>query len=289
MATMRRLVREPLFRFLALGAVIFVVYGLRTGNKVPKPAEIVVTQGAIENLVTGFTRTWQRPPNEQELQGLLRDYIRQEAAYREAVVLGLDRDDLVVRRRLQQKLEFLSTELTERAEPSDADLQEFMLTHVEMFKSEPRFSFRQIYFNPQSRGANAHRDAARVRDKLQTADQRSNAANVGDPFLLEQAFDDVSLSDVKKTFGERFASDLANVRLGTWQGPVDSGYGTHLVFLNQRSEGHIPSLAEARDQVRREWIDARRREATDKFYQALLSRLTIRIEPLPEPKVAQVH
>lgn len=286
---MRRLVREPLFRFLALGAVIFVVYGLRTGNKVPKPAEIVVTQGAIENLVTGFTRTWQRPPNEQELQGLLRDYIRQEAAYREAVVLGLDRDDLVVRRRLQQKLEFLSTELTERAEPSDADLQDFMLTHVEMFRPEPRFSFRQIYFNPQFRGANAHRDAARVRDRLQAAGLRGNTANVGDPFLLEQGFDDVSLSDVKKTFGERFASDLANVRLGTWQGPVDSGYGTHLVFLNQRSEGHIPSLAEARDQVRREWLDARRREATDKFYEALLSRFTIRIEPLPEPKVAQVH
>ncbi len=289
MATIRRLVREPLFHFLLLGAVIFAVYGLRTRNKVDKPAEIVVTQGAIENLVTGFTRTWQRSPNEQEMQGLLRDYVRQEAAYREGVALGLDRDDLVVRRRLRQKLEFLSTELTERAKPSDADLQDFMLAHVEMFKSEPRFSFRQVYFNPQLHGGNAHSDAVRLRDKLQRTGYRGNTVNLGDPFLLEQSFSDLPFSDVKKTFGERFASELATARLGTWQGPVDSGYGTHLVFLGQRSEGRIPSLAEARDRVLREWLDAKRREATDKFYQALLSRFTIKIEPLPEQKVAQVH
>ncbi len=289
MATMRRLVREPLFHFLVLGAVMFAVYGLRTRNKVAKPAEIVVTQGAIENLVTGFTRTWQRPPDEKELQGLLRDYVRQEAAYREAVVLGLDRDDMVVRRRLQQKLEFLSNELTEGAQPSDAELQDFMLAHIDSFKSEPRFSFRQIYFNPQLRGGNTHRDAARIREKLQHAGQRGNTMSLGDPFLLEQSFNDVCLSDVRKTFGERFASGLTSLQLAEWQGPIDSGYGTHLVFLDQRSEGRVPSLAEARDQVRREWLDAKRRETTDKFYQALLSRFTIRIEPLQEQKLAQVH
>lgn len=285
----RKLVREPLFHFLLLGAVIFVVYGLRNRNRVEKPAEIVVTQGAIENLVTGFTRTWQHAPTEQELQGLLRDYVRQEAAYREAVALGLDRDDMVVRRRLQQKLEFLSNELTEGAEPSDADLEDFMLAHVETFKTEPRFSFRQIYFNPQVRGGNAHGDAASIRDDLRRAGGNGNTVNLGDPFLLEQNFGDLSFSDVKKTFGERFASTLSSLRLAEWQGPIDSGYGTHLVFLLQRSEGRIPSLGEVREQVRREWLDAKRREVTDKFYGALLSRFTIRTESPPEQKVAQVH
>ena len=93
-----RLIREPLFHFLILGAVIFAVHGLTTRHQTDKPGEIVVTQTSIENLVTGFTRTWQRPPTEDELHGLVRDYIREEAAYREALALGLDRDDMIVRR-----------------------------------------------------------------------------------------------------------------------------------------------------------------------------------------------
>ncbi len=288
MTTVRKLVREPLFHFLLLGAVIFLGYGFWSRNKVAKPAEIIVTQGAIENLVTGFTRTWQRPPDESEVQGLLRDYVRQEVAYREAIALGLDRDDMVVRRRLQQKLEFLASEVTERAEPSDKDLQDFLQANMEAFKSEPRFSFRQIYFNPQLHGSNTHQDAATLRDNLQRAGRRGDTANLGDPFLLEHSFDDLSLSDVKKIFGGGFASKLSSLQTAEWEGPIDSGFGTHLVFLLQRSEGRIPSLAEARDQVKREWMEAKRQEAKDKFYQALTGRYTVRMEAPPEQKVAQV-
>ncbi len=121
-----RVIREPLFHFLILGAAIFAVHGFITRHKTDKPGEIVVTQAAIENLATGFTRTWQRPPTEDELQGLVRDYIREEAAYREALALGLDRDDMIVRRRLRQKLEFVSDDLATRTEPSDAELQSFL-------------------------------------------------------------------------------------------------------------------------------------------------------------------
>jgi len=284
-----KFMREPLFHFLLLGAAIFAVYGLATRHKTDKPGEIVVTQGTLENLVTGFTRTWQRPPTEEELQGLVRDYIREEAAYREGLVLGLDRDDMIVRRRLQQKLEFLSDELATRTEPRDEELQSFLQTHSGLFQSEPLFSFRQIYFNPQLHGGNLHRDMARALEDLERAGPRANTAEFGDPFLLEQNFENVSLSDVKKTFGDQLASALAALRLGTWQGPIVSGYGTHLVFVAQRSEGRLPALDEVRDQVRREWLDAKRKEASDKFYQAILGRYKVKIELPEEKKVAQVH
>jgi hypothetical protein len=284
-----KLIREPLFHFLLLGATIFAVYGLATRHKTDKPGEIVVTQGTFENLVTGFSRTWQRPPTEEELQGLVRDYIREEAAYREALTLGLDRDDMIVRRRLRQKLEFLSDELATRTEPSGAELQSFLQTHTGLFQSEPVFSFRQIYFNPQLHGANLHRDMARALEGLERAGSRANTADLGDPFLLERSFENVSLSDVKKTFGDQFALAVAALQLGMWQGPIDSGYGTHLVFVAQRSEGRLPALDEVRDQVRREWLDAKRKEATDKFYRAILSRYKVKIELPEEKKVAQVH
>ena len=216
------------------------VYGLVTRHKTDKPGEIVVTQASIENLVTGFTRTWQRPPTEEELQGLVRDYIREEAAYREALALGLDRDDMIVRRRLRQKLEFVSDDLATRTEPSDAELQSFLQAHRESFQTEPLFSFRQIYFNPQLHGENLHRDVARVLDDLQHSGSRAQKTDLGDPFLLQQSFDDVPLADLKKTFGEHFASAISALPVGSWQGPIESGYGVHLVYVAKHTDSRLP-------------------------------------------------
>jgi PPIC-type PPIASE domain len=282
-----KIIREPLFHFLILGAAIFAIHGVVTRHKTDKPGEIVVTQAAIDNLVTGFTRTWQRPPTEDELQGLLRDYIREEAAYREALALQLDRDDMIVRRRLRQKLEFVSDTLATRTEPSEAELQSFLQAHRGTFQTEPRFSFRQVYFNPQLHGENLHRGVARVLEHLRRAGLGARDPDPGDPFLLEQNFDNVPLSDVKKTFGEPFASAIGALPVDSWQGPIDSGYGVHLVYVTKQIDSHLPALAEVREQVRREYLDAIRREATDKFYQALLSRYRVRIEQPEEKKWAQ--
>ena len=284
-----RIIREPLFHFLLLGAVIFAAYGIATRHKTDKPGEIVVTQGTIENLVTGFTRTWQRPPTEVELHGLVRDYIREEAAYREALAMGLDRDDMIVRRRLQQKLEFVSDDLATRTEPTDAELQKFLQEHSDSFKTEPLFTFRQIYFNPQLRGEHLRAEVAHALAELQRAGSGSDGANVGDPFLLQLAFENISLADLKKTFGEQFAGALSGVPVGSWQGPIESGYGGHLVYVAKHVESHLPAFSDVRDQVRREWFDAKRKLATDAFYEALLSRYKVRIEPPEERKVARVQ
>ena len=284
-----KVIREPLFHFLVLGAAIFAVHGLITRHTTNKPGEIVVTQAAIENLVTGFTRTWQRPPTEDEFQGLVRDHIREEAAYREALALGLDRDDMIVRRRLRQKLEFVSDDLATRKEPSDAELQSFLQTHRGTFQTESLLSFRQIYFNPQTHGENLHRDVARALDDLRASRSPVHNLSLGDSFLLQQDFENVSLSDLKKTFGEYFASAISVLPVGSWRGPIDSGYGSHLVYVARHTESHLPALAEVRDQVRREYLDAKRREATDKFYKSLLSRYSVRIEAPEEKKLAKVQ
>jgi len=284
-----KILREPLLHFILLGAAIFAVYGFISRHRTDRPGEIVVTQGTLENIITGFTRTWQRPPTEEELRGQVRDYIREEVAYREALAMGLDRDDTIVRRRLRQKLEFLSDDLATRVEPTDAELQTFLQTHADLFQSEPRFSFRQVYLNPQQHGANCAPDEARLLAELQRGGADADLSSLGDPFLLAPSFQNVSLAEVKQVFGDQFASALAALPTSHWQGPVASGYGTHFVFLSQRTERSLPALAEVRDQVRSEWFNTRRNEATEKFYQALLKRYTVKIEPPEEKKVAQVH
>jgi len=284
-----KILREPLLHFILLGAAIFAVYAFVTRHRTDKPGEIVVTQGTLENIITGFTRTWQRPPTEEELRGQIREYIREEAAYREALAMGLDRDDTIVRRRLRQKLEFLSDDLATRVEPTDADLQSFLQTHPGLFQSEPRFTFRHVYLNPQQHGGNRAADEARFLAELQRGGANADLSSLGDPFLLASSFQNVSLAEVKQVFGDQFASALAALPTSHWQGPVASGYGAHFVFLSQRTEGSPPALPEIRDQVRREWFNTRRSEATEKFYQALLKRYTVKIELAEEKKLAQVH
>jgi hypothetical protein len=284
-----RVLREPLLHFLLLGAMIFWVFSLLSRHKLDKPHEIVITQGTLENLVTGFTRTWQRPPTQEELRGLMTDHVREEVAYRQAVAMGLDRDDTIVRRRLQQKLEFLSDDLSARVTPTDADLEAFLQSHADNFKTETTLSFRQIYLNPQLHGAKLHRDEVRLLAHLQRSPLRSDLSSFGDPFLLPQSFGSIALSEVKKVFGEQFAAGISVAAPGQWHGPVVSGYGAHLVYVVQRNEGRLPGLAEIHDQVRRKWLDAKRSEVTDKLYQALLKGYTIRIESPEEKKVAEVR
>jgi hypothetical protein len=279
---------EPLFHFLLLGAAIFAVYGLVSTHSAGKPGEIVITQGKVENLVIGFTRTWQRPPSEEELQGLIRDYVREEAAYREALAMGLDRDDTIIRRRLRQKLEFVNENLAAQAEPTDAALQAFLESHSDTFKTEATLTFRHVYLNPQAH-ADLQGDTARILAELGQAGEAADLNTIGDPFTLEHEFEKTRLTEIKNIFGEQFVSQLVPMKTGHWQGPVQSGYGSHLVFVSERTEGHLPALAEIRSEVQREWANAKRLESEDRFYQALLQRYTVKIEPPDEKKVAEVR
>jgi hypothetical protein len=284
---MKRILGEPLLHFLLLGAGVFLAYGLlsKPGNG-SAPGKIVVTVGQVEHLAAGFARTWQRPPTDAELKGLIDDWVREEIATREAMALGLDRDDTVIRRRLRQKFEFVSDDIAAQTEPTDADLNAYLQAHAESFRVEPRFTFSQVYFDPAKHGAHLARDVAHVLAQLKQAHGKADISALGDSFLLEPTLQSMPTGEIGKQFGEEFASKLGGLSTGQWQGPVESGYGTHLILVSERTEGHLPELAEARDVVRREWANSRRLEGNGKFYQDLLKRYTVTIEG-PEPVKGQ--
>src|SRR3972149_7669478 len=129
-----QILREPLVHFLVLGAGIFFISGLLRNPEADKPDRIVVTAGHIRQIIEGWSRTWQRPPTPQELEGLIEDYIKEEVFYREALVLGLDRDDTIVRRRLRQKVEFLSEDMMGVPEPREEYLRRFLESHSDTFR-----------------------------------------------------------------------------------------------------------------------------------------------------------
>jgi hypothetical protein len=279
---MKRVLSEPLLHFLVLGALLFVGYGLTHRDDAPEAGHIVVTQGKIASLRASFTRVRQRPPSPSELEGLLQDSIREEVLAREAIALGLDRDDTVIRRRLRQKMEFVANDLAAPAEPSEAELEEFLAQHPDLFRVEPRFTFRQVFLHPDRRGSALQHDAARLLATLQQAGAQADFAELGDVTLLSSELTDVPASEVTRQFGEAFTRELAQVPEGQWHGPVISSYGMHLVYVQDRTPGRIPELPEVREQVARAWADARRREHNEQFYRNLLQRYTITIEQ-PQP------
>jgi len=274
----KKFLREPLLHFLLLGAAIFVAYGLLPKRVSEEPAKIVITQGQIASTIVGFTRTWQRPPTTEELEDLIRDRVREEVYYREALALGLDKDDTIVRRRLRQKLEFLTDDTATQVQPTDDELAAYLEAHGERFRAKRRWTFSQVYFNPQKHGANLGEDAAQVLARLSQAGGNADVSAEGDPFLLEHNFTAAPVSEIVKLFGEQFATRLAAFTPGRWQGPIESGYGVHLVFISEVTEGRMPALAEVRDAVLREWADARRREANEKRYEAMLKGYVVVIE-----------
>ena len=271
-----RLLKEPLFHFLLLGAAIFGGHRLVAGGRATAPDEIVVTQGRIDALAAAFTRTWQRPPTASERDGLIRDYIREEVYAREAIALGLDKDDVVIRRRLRQKLEFVSEDVLAPPEPTDDQLRAYLTSYPDAFRVEARFTFRHIFLNGERRGEELARDAARLLAQLGLPG--TDPDTLGDPFLLDRRFDAVPAGLVAAQFGEQFAATLAELPTGQWVGPVASAYGTHLVFVAQRTGGRVLALEEVGDAVRREWVNAQRAESSERFYQGLLKSYSVTIE-----------
>lgn len=281
----RNLLREPLVHFLVLGAIIFAIFHFAADPADTQEGKIVVTPGKFEQLATGFSRTWHRPPTRQELDGLVEDHIREEVLYREALAIGLDKDDTIVRRRMRQKLEFLTADASAIVAPTDADLQSWLDLNPDKFRVEPAAAFSQIYFNPARRGGGASAAASNTLAMLSRSTEQPSLIALGDATMLPREMPLTSIGEVGRVFGNDFARQLAQLVPGRWVGPVQSGYGWHLVRVSQRTEGGLRPLAGVRDAVQREWYAARSREVLDLAYGKLRGKYSIVIEDL-QPRAA---
>lgn len=271
-----RWLREPLVQFLLIGAVLFVVFDLR-GGAAGGGQRIVVTPGQVDAVAAGFRRTWNRPPNEQELKAQLDEYVREEIAVREAVALGLDRDDTVIRRRLRQKFEFAAEDAFEATPPTDAELQAHLDTYPDNFRTEARLSLRQVHLGPQ-RGHALQDDARQMLERLQAAGPDTDIRTLGDSRLLPASLENTALGEVARIFGDEFAGALLKAEPGRWVGPVRSGYGLHVVIVDGREGGQLPALADVRPLVERDFLAGRRQRALDAMYERLLAPYPVVIE-----------
>lgn len=270
---MRKLWREPLLHFFLLGTLLFLLGGSTRGPGGARSTSIRVTQADLDRLSAVWQTQWGRPPNGQEMLALVRGWVREEVLYREALAMGLDRDDTIIRRRLVQKMEFLSEDTTEPGEPGEEELAAFLAANPERFTVPARVDFEHVYVSSDQRGEQAEADARALLAELRAG--RADPRDLGDRFMLQREYVRKSQTEIAQLFGRDFAEQLFALEPGDWCGPVVSGYGLHLVRVRSRSEPRLPSVDEIRPELARELLADRSRQANRRAYERIRDRYDI--------------
>jgi hypothetical protein len=269
---MRRWLREPLPQFLLIGFLLFVIYDVRNrpADSGGRSDRVELTADDVRRIGLAWVAQGRAAPSADEMQSLIDTRVREEILYREALALGLDKDDTIVRRRLAQKMEFLFEDVAALREPTADELRAWFERHAERFTLAARATFRHLYFSFDRRGAGARDDSARALEEVRRAPMNSpEATTLGDPFMFLDYYGDRSSEDVVKTFGPGFARALFQSAPGAWTGPIESGYGWHLVFVDAMTSARVPAFEEMEPDVRTEWIEDQRADTRRKAFEAM--------------------
>jgi len=283
-----KIFREPLVQFFFIGAVIYLLYGVFAEPAAEETDKtIVVSAGEIEWMNASWQKRWNRPPTAAEFDGLVQQYIKETVLYREALTMGLNKHDQIIRRRLAQKLEFLAKDLVALTPPTEEELQTYFNEHMSFYQEPAGFTFTQVFIDPDKRGDATLADAEKIKAALiAQGDAVENAGELGDDLMLQNYYPENDKADIQRLFGSGFAESVTELSPGQWHGPVLSGYGVHLVYVHNIIEPPAPVFAELRERVALDWETARGIELNQKFYANLRDQYTIIIEqPEQDDKV----
>ncbi len=286
---MKRLLREPLVHFLVLGAALFGVYAWVDGGRggVEPSRQIRLSLDDLSQLTLLFQAQWRREPTEDEFRRMVENKVQGEVLYREGLAMGLDKDDEIVKRRMAQKMQFLSEDVAASHVPTTTELKSWFDQHREKFALPSRLSFRHLYFSPDRRGARAKEEAAEALAKLAGQPEDAKLAqSLADPFMFQDYYRDRAPDFLGKEFGPQFALAVEKLTPGSWQGPVESGFGWHLVFVDTVIPGRIPPLEEIEGDVKTAWLSEQKATAWDKAYKDMRAKYTVLLPAPPDAQTA---
>ena len=286
---LNRWLREPLLHFLLLGVVLFVAYSYfhRGRGGVESSKQIALTLDDLRTMDTYFVSQWHRQPTPAEFQAMVEDKVREEVLYREALAMGLDKDDTIVKRRMAQKMQFLAEDVAAAHEPSTAELKAWFEKNSNKFALPSRYSFRHLYFSPDKRGKNAQDDAAKALARIAGQPEDSKLAlSLADPFMFQDYYGDRAPEALAKEFGPQFVVAFEKLKPGSWQGPIESGYGWHLLYVDTVIPGRIPAFEEMEPDVKTAWLGEQKQQAWQKAYQQMRAKYAVLL-PAPSEQSAE--
>jgi parvulin-like peptidyl-prolyl isomerase len=286
-----KVLREPLLHFMFIGAFIYLLYSVFAEPVAENNDKtIVVTASEIEWMKVSWQKRWNRPPTEKEFDGLIQQFIKETVLYREALTMGLNKHDMVIRRRLAQKLEFLAKDLVSLTPPTEEELQAYFDTHKSLYKEPKLYTFIQVFVDPDKREDATLDDSEKIKKKLiALGNNIADAGSFGDNLMLQNYFPQKEVSEIQKQLGSGFAETLITLTPGKWHGPILSGFGVHLVYVSDIIEPPLPMFSDVREHVVANWTTDKSEELNKQFYISLRDQYNIVIEApeevvvLPEP------
>jgi len=282
--SIKRLLREPLLHFMVLGAVLFVGYAyLKPDTKAESSYEIALTLEELAQLQMLYEAQWRRSPTPEEFSAMVENKVRQEVLYREALAMGLDKNDEIVKRRMAQKMQFIAEDLAAAEEPGTEELRAWYAENSDKFSMPKRLSFRHLYFSPDSRGAQAYDDAVSSLAKLDDQPVDSQLADtLADRFMYQDYYADQTSISLAKEFGPQFTVAVAELTPGLWQGPIESGFGWHLVYVDSLVPGRVPAFEEIERDVKTAWLGVQKEIAWRKAYKEMRAKYAVLLPAPPE-------
>ena len=276
---------------MVLGTVLFAGYAYMEPDKETETSyEIALTLEELVQLQTLFESQWRRPPTPEEFSAMLENKIRQEVLYREALAMGLDKNDEIVKRRMAQKMQFIAEDMAAAQEPTIEALRAWYAENSDKFAMPKRLSFRHLYFSPDSRGDGAYDDALGALAELEGQPVDTQLAEtLADRFMYRDYYADQTSVSLAKEFGPQFGVAVAALTPGSWQGPIESGYGWHLVYVDSLVPGRVPAFEEIERDVKTAWLGAQKEIAWQKAYEEMRAKYSLRIPvPVDDPGVAEI-
>jgi peptidyl-prolyl cis-trans isomerase C len=286
-----RLFKEPLLQFLIIGAAIYGAYALFAAPEDDyRDTVVLVDSKRIDAMISEWESRWNRSPTRQEISGLIQAYIKEDVLYRQAVAMGLNEDDPITRRRMAQKLEFLTSDLAQFQQPAEGELERFFEENEEAYREPDVISFTQIFVDPDARGDETLIDAEEILEQVKAAGEPGEeTSQLGDRFMLQNYFASATEMDIRRQMGSGFAQQVMQLAPGQWHGPVLSGYGVHLVYVYDFQEAAAPVLENVQARVLEDWHTQKRDEFNAEFLESLKSRYEIIIEELPADRLLDVQ
>ena len=272
---MKKLLKEPFLHFILIGIALFLLYGM-ISNKTSSKNTILIDDFDITSLIASWEMQWKRPPTEKELENLIALNIKQEIFYQEALNMNLDHNDEIIKRRLAQKMQFLSNDIASLKEPTEEELQEYYKAHSDKYLSPASYSLYQITFSPDKRKDN-------FKDADETLKQFPESTfeemkNWGDPLPFPYFFSEVSSNELALQLGSKFSEGIKDQEINKWIGPIPSGFGYHLVYITNKVNPQLPDFEIRRKDVVRDFEYDKQEEISDQIYAALKKKYNIDLD-----------
>ena len=288
---MKRLLREPLLHFLLIGVVLFTAYRYLqpARSAAPSSKEIQLSVDELSQLAVLFQSQWRRDPTTEEFERMVEQKVQSEVLYREGLALGLDKNDEIVKRRMAQKMQFLAEDVAAAHEPTIEELKAWYAKNTDKFTMPKRISFRHLYFSPDRRGKNTRDDSAKLLARLTGQPQGVKLPESStDQFMFQEYYRDRATDYIGKEFGPQFALAVEKLPKDSWQGPIESGFGWHLVFVDTAIPGRVPDFEEIEADVKTAWLREEKAQGWQKAYQTMRAKYTVLLPAPPDKRTASV-